>query len=222
MGMPQDPYRWIAGFYALCVDPANAALNAVGRGLWPPRAGMRVLDVGCGTGEGLKPYRAAGCRVWGIDSSPAMLARACRKLGPEAGLGRADGARLPFPGGTFHLVRAVLALHEMPPGRRPEVLAEMARVLTADGRLLVIEHHPGDTRCLKGLWSKAGALAVERAAGREHFRHYRDFIRRGGITALLPAAGLEVERQRLMAQGHLIVCLARAAQRGARPWEELA
>jgi ubiquinone/menaquinone biosynthesis C-methylase UbiE len=207
--MPGDAYRRIARGYRAFIDPANAGLHAVGRRLFLPVTGMRVLDVGCGTGAGLEAYLEAGCRVYGVDTSPAMLGQAHRSLGARAGLRRADAGCLPFPGDTFHLVRAVLTLHEMPPEHRPEVMGEMARVLRGDGRLLLIEHHAGDTRTLRGLAAKALALAVERAAGRAHFRHYRDFLFRGGVAALLAGAGLALERRTLLAHGHLIACLAR-------------
>ncbi len=44
--------------------------------VYPPKEGMLVLDVGCGTGTNLSLYHEAGCSVFGIDSSPAMLAEA--------------------------------------------------------------------------------------------------------------------------------------------------
>lgn len=207
--MSGDAYRGIARAYRTFIDPANAALHGVGRALCPPVAGMRVLDVGCGTGAGLEGYLAAGCRVYGVDISPAMLGQARRTLGPRVGLRRADAGCLPFPDGTFHLVRAMLTLHEMPPGHRSRVVGEMVRVLQGDGRLLLIEHHPGGTRTLRSWLAKVLALVVERAAGRTHFCHYRDFLCRGGVAALLADAGLEVERQKLLSHGHLIACLAR-------------
>jgi SAM-dependent methyltransferase len=44
------------------------------------RTGKRVLEVGCGTGRLLLPLARAGCRLVGVDASPAMLALADRKL----------------------------------------------------------------------------------------------------------------------------------------------
>jgi putative AdoMet-dependent methyltransferase len=45
--------------------------------------GMRVLDLGVGTGNLAARFAAQGCALWGIDFSAEMLARAKEKL-PEA------------------------------------------------------------------------------------------------------------------------------------------
>lgn len=47
------------------------------------RAGGKVLELGCGTGRVLIPVARTGARVWGLDASPAMLARCREKLRAE-------------------------------------------------------------------------------------------------------------------------------------------
>jgi SAM-dependent methyltransferase len=42
--------------------------------------GSPILEIACGTGRVLIPIAEAGYSVWGVDSSPAMLARARRKI----------------------------------------------------------------------------------------------------------------------------------------------
>lgn len=45
----------------------------------PLRPGMEVLEIGCGEGGNLKPFREAGCRVTGLDINAAKI-EAARKL----------------------------------------------------------------------------------------------------------------------------------------------
>ena len=55
---------------------------------------MTVLDLGIGTGNLARLFADVGCRVWGTDYSPAMLAKARLKI-PEATHGAARSARAP-------------------------------------------------------------------------------------------------------------------------------
>src|SRR5260221_11337299 len=51
--------------------------------LLEPRAGERVLDVGCGDGPLTKKLVELGCEVVGVDASPAMI-EAAKALGLHA------------------------------------------------------------------------------------------------------------------------------------------
>ena len=52
--------------------------------------GMHVLDLGIGTGNLARHFVAHGCKAWGVDFSPAMLAKARVKV-PQARLIQLDG-----------------------------------------------------------------------------------------------------------------------------------
>lgn len=67
------------------------------------RAGGPVLELGCGTGRIAVPLARAGVRVFGLDRSHAMLARARTRVGRSGLAGlvtlvRGDVRRLPFVG----------------------------------------------------------------------------------------------------------------------------
>lgn len=164
---------------------------------------MSVLDVGCGTGTHLDLYQSAGCEVFGIDSSPAMLDVARHKLGPQAELHQGDAAHMPYENGTFDLVMVTLTLHEMPPQTRSAVLDEMTRVLKPGGRILVIDYHPGPLRFPKGWFTKALITIIEFLAGWEHFRNQRHFLRSGGAPTLADQHGLSISESKIVTGGNL-------------------
>ena len=207
--MTRDPYRHTATRYDRYVDPLIAGLRRIGRRLYRPRKGMQVLDVGCGTGTALKFYRDAGCRVAGLDCSPAMAAAARQKLGPRAAICLGDGARMPYPDNRFDLVTGWLTLHEMPAAVRPMVLAEMVRVTRDTGRILLVDYRAGAVRTITGRLGRLPILFFEIMAGRNHFRHYRDFLRRGGLQPLIIGAQLTVERQTSAVGGNFRLTLLR-------------
>ena len=207
----EDRYARMARGYDAVIEPLIRDLRAAGRHLFPPRTGMAVLDVGCGTGSHLADYQDAGCRLFGIDLSSAMLQVARTKLVGQAALQRGDAARMPFAHGVFDLVQAVFVFHEMPPPARAPLLGEMARVLREDGRLLVIDYHVGPVGFPTGWQNRVVITLMEHLAGHEHSRNYRHFVANGGLPPLASANGLWIEEQWIVGGGTLgLYLLARS------------
>lgn len=180
-----------------------------GRELCPPRPGMLVLDVGCGTGAFLATYAAAGCRVAGVDASTEMLAEARRRLGPGALLARADAASLPFSAGAADVVTAMMLFHSLSAEQGRAALAGMARVSGETGRVLVADHCPGRVAGLRPRAARALARVIEGVAG--HGAGVRSLLAAGGMTALAAGAGLEVEARLTAAGGTLEILRLRPA-----------
>jgi len=201
-----DPYRLAAPVYDLIFERMNRGLRAVALKLVPPSPGQTVLDIGCGTGLHLALYQERGCAAFGIDPSEAMLRQASRRLGDH--LCRGDATALPFAAGTFDLVTTTLVLHEMSPEVRRAVLAEAARVLRPDGRLLVIDFNPGPARPLKGWLVRAFIRTAERVAGERHHKNYRQFIASGGLPALA-GGSLALEQQKIVGGGNMGIYVLR-------------
>ena len=198
-----DSYQHTAKHYDRYVNPLLAGLRRIGYELYRPRKGMRVLDVGCGTGTILKMYRDAGCRVSGIDSSPAMAVTARQKLGPRAGICMGDGCQLPYGDNCFDLVSGWLTLHEMPPALRPAVVGEMMRVTKESGRILIVDYRAKRPCSIFGWLSRVLILFFEIMAGPDHFRHYRDFMGRGGLAPLISRLPITVEREEKAVGGNI-------------------
>jgi ubiquinone/menaquinone biosynthesis C-methylase UbiE len=205
--MAKDPYRNYAGIYDRLFDSMNKGLKLVGIRMFRPSKGMSILDVGCGTGSHLELYQRYKCNLYGLDLSPSMLELARERLGDTAQLDLGDATEMPYKDDKFDLVISMLTLHEMSPEIRLSVLNEVKRVLKDDGRLLLIDFHPGPYQPLQGWISKTIIFFSELAAGREHFKNYRQFMTTKGLSTLLSQSGLHVEKQSILAGGTFAVCL---------------
>jgi demethylmenaquinone methyltransferase/2-methoxy-6-polyprenyl-1,4-benzoquinol methylase len=106
------------------------------------KPGMRVLDVGTGTGlvarEALKLLGPEG-RLTGLDPSPAMLAAARKVLSIEMVEGRAEA--IPLPGGEFDFLSMGYALRHVTDLHT--TFRECLRVLKPGGIVCILElAHP--------------------------------------------------------------------------------
>ncbi|MBM4305705.1 MAG: methyltransferase domain-containing protein [Deltaproteobacteria bacterium] len=201
--MVNDPYRRYALKYDTFVEPFNSVIRQIVIKSFPVKEGMKVLDVGCGTGTNLMLYHKAGCLVHGIDLSPSMLEVARNKLGEHADLRVGDASQMPYQDNFFDLVTSMLTLHEIPYRIRSQVMKEMIRVVSREGRILLTDYHPGPIRFPKGWMFKAIILLFEVVAGREHFKNYRDFLKKKGLPELIGAFKLVVETKKMISGGNI-------------------
>lgn len=199
--MSGDSYGRLARLQDYVIEPMNAPLRAIGLRMFPPSNGMRVLDVGCGTGAQLQHYAAAGCVVTGIDLSEAMLGRARTRLGDAADLRIAEAAHLPFDDAAFDLVTATLVVHEVAADDRQVVVKEMRRVVRADGRLLITDFHPGPWRFPRGWFYRGVSLVAETVA--RHRDRSQEFLDSNGVPGLADRLGLTIERTKVVAGGNM-------------------
>ena len=185
----------------------NAGLRGLGTRMLPPKEGMHVLDIGCGTGAHLNHYKKTGCHLYGIDSSKSMLEIARKRLGDGAMLTLGDATNLPYDNNHFDLVLCMLVLHEMDHPVRLSVLSEMKRVCKPDGYILLIDFHAGPARPPKGWLMKPIIYLSELAAGWKHFRNYRHFIAIQGLPALINETKLITRQQKVVSGGAMALYL---------------
>ena len=164
------------------------------------RPGERVLDVASGSGDLARAFAARGAEVWLSDINGAMLARGRDRMLDEGRLApvvQCDAERLPFASASFDCVSVAFGLRNMT--HMQAALAEMARVLKAGGRLLVLEFSqvwkplqaPYDLYSLKVLPWLGERVAGDAAA----YRYLAESIRRHpdqeSLRCMLELAGLE-------------------------------
>ncbi len=123
------------------LDLPAPAVEAALLALVPDDASPRLLDIGTGTGRVLELLAPRVAQGLGVDASKAMLALARARLAradfSHCAVRLADMYRLPLADASFDIAVLQMVLHyaEDPAG----VLAEAARVLRPDGRLIVID-----------------------------------------------------------------------------------
>lgn len=158
----------------------------------------RLVDVGTGTGRMIELFGGAARSAIGIDRSPEMLRLARVKLSSLRldtwELRQGDLSVLPIPDASADTVILHQVLHFIP---APEAaIAELARILSPSGRLLIVDFAPH---------------------GREELRD-RDAHARLGFSdeqmvSWLRAAGLDCDRVEDLKGGTLTVKLWRARRR---------
>ena len=205
--MMKDPYHNVAAIYDRLFESMNKGLRLVGIRMFRPAKGMNILDVGCGTGTHLDLYRRYECNLYGLDMSPSMLEVAQKRLGDAAKLDFGNAASMPYENNQFDLIITMLSLHEMSPETRSAAIEEMKRVLKDGGHILLVDFNTGPIQPLQGWISKVIILFSELAAGREHFRNYRHFIKNGGLSILATQHDLRVEKEQILAGGTFAICL---------------
>jgi trans-aconitate methyltransferase len=112
--------------------------------LLAPRAGERILDLGCGDGVLTSKLAAAGARVLGLDTSEAFVA-AARKLGLDARVQSGEDLRFTA---EFDAVFSNAALHWMK--RADAVVDGVWRALVPGGRFV---GEFGGARCVQTIRS---------------------------------------------------------------------
>ena len=124
---PASTSRWVAADYAR-VGAFVPALGQAALDLLDPRAGERILDVGCGDGALSLKIIDCGAEVIGVDNSPELIA-AARAAGVYAEL--MDAADMDFDR-RFDAAFSNAALHWMPEKER--VASAIFQALRLSGR----------------------------------------------------------------------------------------
>ncbi|MCB9959470.1 MAG: class I SAM-dependent methyltransferase [Rhodospirillaceae bacterium] len=148
----------------------------------------RLLDVATGTARFLTFVLAAFPRlqVTGLDLSAAYLRQARRTVARfgRVGLVQAPAEALPLADASQDVITAIYLFHELPRAVRQAVAAEMARVLTPGGRVILVDSlQMGDRSDFDGL--------LEYFPQAFHEPYYSDYARQD-LEALFAGCGLRL------------------------------
>lgn len=125
--------RWFNRFYAYFQHRAVTRMLADQR-----LAGVRALDVGCGSGRWSRWLRDRGAQVTGIDPTAAMLETA-ERLSPGVEFRRMSATNIDVPPESFDFVLSVTVIQHLQPDEQVAAAASMCRVLKPGGRLFLLD-----------------------------------------------------------------------------------
>ncbi|MDF1563984.1 MAG: class I SAM-dependent methyltransferase [Deltaproteobacteria bacterium] len=185
----------------------------------PLHAGMRILDVGCGTGWVVRHLagRAPDATIEGMDLSEGMLIEA-RARDPQATYFQGDVTDIPREDGSYDLVTTVFTLRNFPD--LDASLDDMVRVLGPGGRIFILDGFPPQGPALwrgfHALWMRhIVPLLVRPFADHRSFRYLAESILRhvtpDEVARRLEARGLTVERIHRFGLGSAAAITARRA-----------
>lgn len=169
-----------------------------------------ALDVGCGEGRFCRMLRAEGVEAAGIDPTPGLLAQA-RARDPQGRYELAKAEALPFADASFGLVVSYLTLIDI--ADIDSAIAEMARVLTPGGRLLVANLNPFTTA---GGWVE-DAQGNRQMQVRDYLSTRADRVGWRGIQIVNWHRPMHRYMQAFLAQGLRLVHFDEPAPHGGDP-----
>ncbi len=140
-----------------------------------PVSGVRLLDVGGGTGAATQRFATGCAEVVVLEPDRKKVAEG-RRLRPSIRFEEGQAEEIPFPVGAFDRVTSVVAFHHMENQER--ALEEMRRVLSDSGRIVLFELPP----------SRAPGPLFRWIAGYRHAGHMA-FHGPDELTAKLRACG---------------------------------
>jgi ubiquinone/menaquinone biosynthesis C-methylase UbiE len=164
------------------------------------RAGHRVLDLGCGTGQVTARLVAAGADVVAVDALPDMLAGA-RRRAPGATLIQGNVIEADV-GGPYDRVVLSFLLHNFDADGRARLLRRAGAALAPGGRIGVLEWASPSGRLRAALWRRI-LTAIEPSPSVPE-------LLEGALEADVSVAGLQVHHHQPAAGGRTqILVLAR-------------
>jgi ubiquinone/menaquinone biosynthesis methyltransferase len=192
-------------------------------GLAYPLAGLKAVDLACGTGDIAFLLADGGAEVVGLDLTPRMVELAGAKA-REAGGARAartrflvgDMGALPFAPATVDLVTTGYGLRNVP--NLPAAIAEIRRVLRPGGLLLSLDFNRPRPALVRGAYH-AYLTVVGSALGwalhhdPDTYRYIPESIRHypgaDAVVGLLSQAGFVEARWRRVLGGLMAIHEAR-------------
>ena len=176
--------------YQLLIDPLISGLRrSVASQIG---SGERVIDVACGTGALTMAIARRASHVTGIDLSEDMIITA-RRTAERRGITNAalelhDASDLScYADNEFDVAVASMAMHQFEAELAVKIMAEMGRIAR---RIIIADYNCPMRRNVPA----ALAWSIEYMAAGDHYRNFRIYMQKGGISWLAGQAGIAIDK----------------------------
>ena len=165
-----------------------------------------ILDLCCGTGSQLKLLSKNGFKnLHCLDISDSMLNIAKKNNFPIK-IYSEDATKTSFRNDAFDIVIVSFALHEKDRKTQEALIEEAHRIIKKDGLMLVVDY-VFDNKAAG--YSKILINIIERVAGGEHHRNFKNYIQNHGLSSLLKKEKFKLLKHRRVSFGAVAISLYR-------------
>lgn len=187
--------------YRILIDPL---LNSVREEfLKQPSQFDKVIDIACGTGTLALELAQNSVEVTGIDLDEELISYAMKRMKRKEiknlHFETRDASELSiYRDREFDIAITSMSIHQFDEKLAVQILSEMKRISSC----VVI----GDYNCpLPENLSGRVAYNIERFAGGDHYRNFKNYILRGGLKYFTDSVGLEIRASTIKSQGTFVV-----------------
>ena len=203
-------FYWKGIIYSTVIDPMLSSLR---RGVVNRvSSDDRVIDIACGPGTLAMAIARKAHNVTAIDIEEDLISYASQRAGRKGianiSFRALDASDLScFADNEFDVAVTSMAIHQFEPELAIKILAEMKRIAA---RVIVADYNrpmkPGIFRSL--------AYGMEKLAGGDHYRNFRNYMRVGGMEFFAEEAGLAIVSSEIRGWG--VLCVGELMAAGGR------
>lgn len=165
-----------------------------------------ILDLCCGTGNQIKLLSKHGFKnLYCLDISDSMLEIAKRSDSSKK-IYNEDATKTSFDDASFDVVIISFAIHEKDRNTQQALINEAYRIIKKDGLMLVVDY-VFDNKTTK--FSRILISTIERIAGGEHYRNFKNYIQNEGLSSLIKKDKFKFIKCNRMSSGAVTISIYR-------------
>jgi len=163
-----------------------------------------ILDLCCGTGNQIKLLSKHGFRNLScLDISDSMLEIA-KRGNSSIKIYKEDATNTNFDDASFDVVILSFAIHEKDRNTQQALMNEAYRIIKKDGLMLVVDY-VFDNETTK--FGKILVSIIERIAGGEHDRNFKNYIQNKGLSSLIKKDKFKLIKYNRMSSGAVTISI---------------